>query len=205
MPTTHPQYVTREVLEQYLSREVLAWCLIVLGAFFLAKAIIVKGQKWTMKELLGLRIDKLKAYRNHIVQRLEAAFGFFFIFSGVSIHIYVLLRKSIAGKPNEAYGHVAEYLGVALIAMVLLALTFHYVCKWVSKKSFVEILSYLVVRYRYSIEEDQTLLRELGETLEVEHRDDDTIESYARRVEDAMGLDKIRERLKAQGKTVELE
>jgi len=205
MPTQSPTYVTREVLEQYLSREILAWCLIVLGAFFLAKAIVAKGQKWTMKELLGVRIDKLKAYRNHIVQRLEAAFGFFFVFSGVSIHIYVLLRKSVDGKPSEAYGHVAEYLAIALVAMVVLAVVFHHVCKWVSKKSFIEILAYLVVRYRYSIEDDQALLRELGETLGVEHKDDDTIESYARRVEAAMGLERIRERLQARGKPVELE
>ncbi len=191
---------------QYLTREVLAWCLILLGAFFLAKAIVSKGQKWTMKELLGLRIDKVKAYRNHIIQRLEAAFGFFFVFSGVSIHLYVLLRKSLDHRaPGEAYSRVAEYLGGALVAMVVLAVAFHYVCKYVSKRSFVEIMAYLVVRYRFRIEDDQALLREIGEILEVEHHEDDTIESYTRRVEDAMGLEKIREKLKAKGKPVELE
>jgi putative effector of murein hydrolase LrgA (UPF0299 family) len=190
---------------QYLAREILAWCLILLGTFFLAKSIVTKGQKWTMKELLGLRIDKLKAFRNHIVQRLEAAFGFFFVLAGVAIHLYVLLRKGLDTKgPREAYGHIAEYLGGTILAMVVLAVVFHYVCKWVSRKSFVEIFAYLVVRYRYRIDEDQLMLKELGEVLKVEHRADDTVESYAGRVEAAMGLEAVRERLARRDKPVEL-
>ena len=190
---------------QYLAREILAWCLILLGTFFLAKAIVSKGDKWTMKELLGLRIDKLKAYRNHIIQRLEAAFGFFFILAGVSIHLYVLLRKSLDDKnPREAYGHIAEYLGGTVLAMVVLAVVFHYVCKYVSRKSFVEILAYLVVRYRYNIEDDQDMLKEIGEVLKVAHHADDTVESYTQRVEDAMGLEAVRERLRAKHKPIEL-
>lgn len=189
---------------QYIAREILAWCLILLGTFFLAKSIVSKGQKWTMKELLGLRIDKLKAYRNHIIQRLEAAFGFFFVFCGVSIHLYILLRRYLDKQPTEAYGHVAEYLGGTLLAIVVLAVAFHYVCKWVSRRSFVEILAYLVVRYRYRLGDDQALLKEIGEVLHVEHRDDDTVESYTERVEAAMGLEQVRARLRARNKPVEL-
>jgi hypothetical protein len=191
---------------QYVAREILAWCLILLGAFFIAKATVAKGQKWTMKELLGIRIDKLKAYRNHIIQRLEAAFGFFFVLSGVSIHLYVLLRQSLdRTPPGQAIGHVAEYFAVTLGAIVVLAVAFHYLCKYVSRKSFVEILAYLIVRYRYRIDEDQALMKEIGDILRVEHSENDTVESYAARVEDAMGLDKVRERLRAKKKTVELD
>ena len=88
--------------------------------------------------------------------------------------------------------------------MVVLAFAIHAACKYVAKKSFVEILSYLVVRYRYHVEDDDGLLKELGEILAVEHRDDDTVESYAARVEDRMGLEKIRARLKARNKPIEL-
>ena len=190
---------------QYLSREVLAWCLILVGTFFLAKAIITKGQKWAMKELLGLPVDKLKAFRNHFNQRIEAVFGFALVFLGVVFHLYILLRRSLDQKgPREAYEHIAEYVGLAIGAMVLLTIVIHYVCKFVAKKSFVEILSYLVVRYRYHVDDDEELLKELGEILDVEHRDDDTVESYAQRVEDRMGLEKIRARLKAKNKPIEL-
>ncbi len=190
---------------QYLSREVLAWCLILVGTFFLAKAIITKGQKWAMKELLGLPVDKLKAFRNHFNQRIEAVFGFALVFLGVVFHLYILLRRSLDQKgPREAYRHIAEYVVLAIGAMVLLTIVIHYVCKFVAKKSFVEILSYLVVRYRYHVDDDEELLKELGEILDVEHRDDDTVESYAQRVEDRMGLEKIRARLKAKNKPIEL-
>jgi hypothetical protein len=189
---------------QYLDREILAWCLILLGTFFLAKAIVSKGQKWTMKELLGLRIDKLKAYRNHIIQRLEAAFGFFFVFCGVAIHLYILLRRSLDKQSVAAYGHIAEYMGGTLLAIVILAVAFHHICKWVSRRSFVEILAYLVVRYRYRLDDDQALLKEIGDVLKVDHRDDDTVESYARRVEDAMGLAQVRAGLAARHKDIEL-
>ena len=190
---------------QYLSREILAWCLILVGTFFLAKAIITKGQKWAMKELLGLPVDKLKAFRNHFNQRIEAVFGFALVFLGVVFHLYILLRKSLEHMPpKEAYGHIAEYLVLAVGAMVLLTIVIHYACKFVAKKSFVEILSYLVVRYRYHVDDDEALLKELGEILDVEHRDDDTVESYAQRVEDRMGLEKIRARLTAKHKPIEL-
>ena len=190
---------------QYLSREVLAWCLILVGNFFLAKAIVTKGQKWAMKELLGLPVDKLKAFRNHFSQRMEAIFGFALVFLGVVFHLYILLRRSLDAKdPREAYGHIATYVGLAIGSMVVLAFAIHAACKYVAKKSFVEILSYLVVRYRYHVEDDDGLLKELGEILAVEHRDDDTVESYAQRVEDRMGLDKVRARLTAQHKPIEL-
>src|SRR5262245_9864299 len=172
---------------QYLAREIVAWCLILLGAFFLAKSIVVKGQKWTMKELLGLRVDKLKVFRNLIIQRLEAGFGFLFVLTGVAIHLYILLRKYQDQHVGEAYQHLAVWLGGTIAAMAVLAVLFHVGCKYVSRKSFLEILAYLVVRYRYRIEEDQELLKQIGELVEVERRDDDTVETYAARVEERLG------------------
>jgi hypothetical protein len=189
---------------QYLAREIVAWCLILLGAFFLAKSIVVKGQKWTMKELLGLRVDKLKVFRNLIIQRLEAGFGFLFVLTGVAIHLYILLRKYQDQHVGEAYQHLAFYLGGTIVAMVVLAVVFHFVTKYVSRKSFLEILAYLVVRYRYRIEDDQELLKQIGELVEVERRDDDTVESYAARVEERLGLDRVRGRLARRNKPVEL-
>ena len=192
------------LLDAYLGREILAWCLILLGAFFLAKSIVVKGQKSTMKELLGLRVDKLKVFRNHFIQRLEAGFGFFFVLLGVGIHLYVLLRESL-DKPGAAYGRIAEYLGFTVLAIVVLAVFFHYACAYLSRKTFLELLAYLVVRYRFRIEDDQALLKQLGEMLGVPRAEDDTVETYAHRIEEGLRLDRVRERLAQRGKPVELD
>jgi hypothetical protein len=48
------------------------------------------------------------------------------------------------------------------------------------------------------------MLKELGEVLKVDRRADDTVESYARRVEEAMGLDAVRDRLARRNKPIEL-
>ena len=193
-----------KTLEAYLGREILAWCLIVLGAFFLAKAIVAKGQRSTMKELLGLRVDKLKVFRNYFIQRLEAAFGFVFVLLGVGIHLYVLLRESVESNPRAAYGRIAEYLGITVVAIVVLAVVFHYVCEYLSRRTFLEILAYLVVRYRFRVEADPALLKQLGEIMGVERTDDDTVESYAHRIEAGLRLDRVRERLEKQGKSPDL-
>ena len=120
----------------YLGRIIVAWCLILLGAFFLAKSVVVKGQKWTMKELLGLRIDKLKIFRNHIIQRLEASFGFFFVLLGVGTHLYVLLRSYKDSGAQETYVQLLEYLGLTVAAMVVFAVVLHYVCGWISRRVY---------------------------------------------------------------------
>jgi hypothetical protein len=190
---------------QYVGRVIVAWCLILLGAFFLSKAIVVKGQKWTMKELLGLRIDKLKVFRNHIIQRLEASFGFFFILCGVGIHLYVLIRQYGDANPAAAYGQVLEYLGVTVLAMVGFAVGLHFVCNYVARRVFLDLLAYLVVRYRYRVADDDRLLKQLGEVMGVPRSDDDTVESYAERIEEGLRLDEVRARLLRRRKPVELD
>jgi hypothetical protein len=190
---------------QYLSREIIAWCLILLGAFFLAKSIVVKGQKWTMKELLGLRIDKLKYFRNHIIQRLEAQFGFLMIALGVGIHLYVLLRRSYDADPRQAYVHLTQFLGLTLGAIVLFAVAFHFACAYISRKVFLDLLAYLMVRYGHRIEDDQALLKQLGEVMGIPMTENDTVESYAQRIEDGLKLEKVRDRLRRKSKPIELE
>ena len=189
----------------YVGRLVVAWCLILLGAFLLAKSVVVKGQKWTMKELLGLRIDKLKIFRNHIIQRLEASFGFFFVLLGVGIHLYVLLRQYKDASPQETYVRMLESLGLTVGAMVVFAVALHYVCGWVSRKVFLDLLAYLVVRYRYRVEDDERLMVQLGEVMGVARSEDDTVESYANRIEQGLRLDRVRERLARKKKPIELD
>lgn len=189
----------------YLGRVIVAWCLILLGAFFLAKSVVVKGQKWTMKELLGLRVDKLKIFRNHIIQRLEASFGFLFVAMGIGIHVYVLLRQYTDSNPQTTYVQVLEYFGITVGAMVLFAVAIHYVCGWISRKVFLELLAYLVVRYRYRIEDDERLMKQLGEVMKVRRSEDDTVETYADRIEAGLRLDQVRERLERKHKHVELD
>jgi hypothetical protein len=181
---------------QYVAREILAWCLVLLGAFFLAMSIVTKGQRWTMRDLLGLPTDRLKSFRHHIAQRIQAWLGFGFVFSGVSIHLYILLRRYWDTKnARTALEDAGKWLLGTVGAMALLALALHYVVKLVARKSFVDLLALVVARHDVRLEDDQELLKEVGDILEVKRRDDDTIESYVERVESAMRLERARARL----------
>jgi hypothetical protein len=189
---------------QYLEREIVAWLSILLGAYFLARSVVGKREKGAMKELLGVRVDKVKNFRNFFIQRLESIVGFTFILIGVGIHLYVVIRKAQSAaaqnNPQEALGEIVSYLGVAVLAMVLITALMHMVCSWFSRRIFLDILGYLMVRYDYRIEEDPDLLVQIGAMLGVKRAEDDTVESYTRRIEQALRLVDIEAKLRARGK-----
>jgi hypothetical protein len=189
---------------EYFERQILAWLCILVGAYFLSRAAVNKRQKNAVKELLGVRIDKIKFFRNIFIQRLESVVGFLFVGIGVGIHLYVLVRQSQAYKAqNDAPGALrdaVEYLGFAALAMVAITFLMHWICAYFSRRIFLDILGYLMVRYGYRVEEDPDLLMQIGNMLEVQRTPDDTVSSYTGRIEEALRLKDIERRLEARGK-----
>lgn len=189
---------------QYFERQIMAWLLIAMGAFFLARAVAGKRERGALKELLGVRIDKVKGFRDFIIQRLDALVGFVFVLAGVGIHLYIVVREAQSASrkndPREALADILTWLGGALLAAVAIAALIHWVTAWYSRRIFLEHLGYLVVRYRFRIEDDPELLLQVGAMLGVKRSEDDTVASYARRLEDALQLERVRARLIARGK-----
>ncbi|MFV1958730.1 MAG: hypothetical protein ACC662_04885 [Planctomycetota bacterium] len=188
----------------YSEREIIAWLAILVGAWFLARAGVGKREKGAMKELLGLRIDKVKFFRNFFIQRLESIVGFSFVLIGVGIHIYVLIRRAQQGSahndPQEALRYAISYVAFAVLAMLMITALMHWICSYFSRRIFLDILGYLMVRYDYRLEEDPDLLKQIGDILGVEHREDDSVESYTQRIEEELKLTGIEARLRARGK-----
>ena len=188
----------------YLEREIIAWLAILLGAYFLSRAVVNKREKGAMKELLGLRIDKVKFFRNFFIQRLEGIVGFSFVLIGVGIHLYVLIRRAQQSEhvndPQEALWHALAYLGYAIVAMVAITFLMHWICSFFSRRIFLDILAYLMVRYDYRVEEDPDLLKQIGDMLGVEHAEDDTVQSYTKRIREGLKLHEIETRLRERGK-----
>lgn len=193
----------------YYERQIIAWLLILVGGFFLAKSVARRREKGQMRELLGLPTDKVKRFRNFFVQRLERIVGFVFILVGVSLHLYVIVReaqKSGGGNnPREALGAISTYLAIAVVAMLLITAFMHWICSYSARKIFLEILGYYMVRQGYKLENDTRLMQQIGEMLGLEHRDDETVESYQERIEAGLKLDQIRARLLAHGKLADLD
>jgi hypothetical protein len=188
----------------YHERQIVGWLAILVGAYFLARAVGSKREKHAMKELLGVQIDKVKFFRNFFIQRLEAIVGFLFILIGVSIHLYVHVRQaqqaSSYNDPQQAFRDILGYVLISVFAMFAITALMHAVCSYFAKRTFLDILGYLMVRYRYRIEDDPDLLVQIGEILGAKGGDEDTIESYTKRIEEGLKLEDIRERLKAKGK-----
>jgi hypothetical protein len=189
---------------QYVERQIVAWLLIAMGAFFLARAVVSKRERGAMKELLGIRVDRVKLFRDFIIQRLDALAGFVFVLLGVGIHLYVLVREHQAlshqNNPREALGGILAWLAGGLLVALALATLIHWVTTTTSRRIFLENLAYLIVRYRFRIQDDPELLLQVGDMLGLVRAEDDTIESYARRVEAALDLDTARAQLIARGK-----
>jgi hypothetical protein len=185
-------------------REILAWLCILIGAYFLARATVNKRQRNAMKELLGVSIDKVKFFRNYFIQRLESIVGFSFVLIGVGIHLYVKVRQwqsvEADGGPGEAIQDVVSYLGYAILAMVAITLLMHWICSFFSRRIFLDILGYLMVRYDYRLQHDPDLLVQIGEMLGVKRSEDDTVDSYTQRIEEALKVNEIQARLRARGK-----
>ena len=102
--------------------------------------------------------------------------------------------------PREALAEILSWLGAALLVAVAIAALIHAVTAWYSRRIFLENLAYLMVRYRFRLEEDPELLLQVGAMLQLERTEDDTIESYARRVETALDLEKARAKVLARGR-----
>lgn len=162
---------------------ILGACLIILGAFFLTLAIIVKSPRTIMRELLGVKVDRLKTFKYFIAQRLEAMLGFLCILFGTSLVLYARISE------ESARTNLLAYLVVTILVMSVLGLVLYRSCSVLAKWIFVRLFRTYAERHRIPIHRDEGLLKELGEILEIPRDEEETIETYARKIRDRLDLD----------------
>ncbi len=166
--------------------EILGWCLIILGTFFIALSIIVKSPRTMMRELLNVKVDRLKTFKYYIARRLEAALGFLFVLLGATLQIYSALAV------ESASGH-ARNLGVALVVTILvmglLGFLAYRSCSFLAKTMFIRLFKSHATRYRFPIHRDEDLMKELGDIVGIPRDDDETIETFAKKIRDKLDLD----------------
>jgi len=158
-------------------------CANILGAFFLAKAIIAKNPRIMIREILNLRVDHLKVFRNYLIQKLEAIAGFVFIFFGSGLQIYQVGEGADAGASG-----LGLTLVITILVMGLIALMFHAVCSFFARRIFIDLLRDMVIRHRYPLHREEALTKQIGEILKIPTGEDETVESYAAKVRDKLHL-----------------
>jgi len=160
-----------------MSLGILGLCAHILGAFFLAKAIIAKNPRVMIRELLDLPIDQLKVFRNYLIQKLEALIGFVFFFLGAGLQIFEAVSEGERPLTNWGVTIVVTLLVLAAIALVV-----HRGCSFFARRIFIEVLRDMVAKHHFPIHREEKLTRQIGEVLRIPEGDDETIESYAEKV-----------------------
>ncbi|MHC4939532.1 MAG: hypothetical protein ACYTHK_11230 [Planctomycetota bacterium] len=160
---------------------VIAYCCMILGSFFLMKAILFKSPKFVLHELLRFKVSKSRFFRRYISQKLEAIIGFVFFAAGCAQLAYVELTKI-----DQLSWHVVG--GMTLLAILFIGFVLHQITRFFSGQIFVEQLRFIVLKHGFALESDEGLVRELGKILRVKMNEDDTVESYTERVRAKMKL-----------------
>ncbi len=163
---------------------IIALCSNILGVFFLAKSITIKSPKYVLHDLMDFKVNKSSFFRAYIRQRLEAIIGFLFLFAGHALGIYFVL-DALPAKAPPAWLVIALTVG----AILLIAYVLGKVTKFFSGRIFVELVAFMVSMHKYPLESDDALVLELGKILKVRRDEEDTIESYTRKVLDRMKFD----------------
>jgi hypothetical protein len=166
-----------------MSLVTLGLCANILGAFFLAKAIIAKNPRVMIREILDLRVDHLKVFRTYLIQKLEAIAGFLFLFLGSGLQIYADGHRAPEGSPRWGVT-----IALTLVVMGVIALIFHAVCSFFARRIFIELLRDMVIRHRFPLHREQALTKQIGEILHIPTGEDETVESYAAKVREKLDL-----------------
>ncbi|MHC4469571.1 MAG: hypothetical protein ACYTDY_01875 [Planctomycetota bacterium] len=158
-------------------------CLNILGVFFVMLAVIVKSPRTIMRELLGMKVDRLRTFKHFIAQRLEAILGFLFVLTGSALQIYVQLAGESAAK------NLGLLLVVTILIMGTVGFLVYRLCTYLSKWLFIRFFQTYATKHRLPIHRDESLLVELGDILEIRRDEDETVETFAAKIQARLGFD----------------
>jgi len=168
---------------------IVAYCCNILGAFFLMKSIMVKSPKYVLHELLDFKVNKSSFFRRYVSQRFEAVIGFMFLSAGQIILISRLVAavEDRPGTPENL--SIWIVLAITVTALILAAYVLSRVTRIFSGKIFVALVGFMIEKHKFQLVNDQALVKELGRLLHVQRdEDEDTVESYTKKVLEAMGF-----------------
>ncbi|MBK7877897.1 MAG: hypothetical protein IPJ77_19635 [Planctomycetes bacterium] len=149
-----------------------------LGAFLIGIAVLARGHRGLVSELLGARARGLVRLREVLFQRALLVVGFLWLAAGFAFELAGHLH------PVATPSFPVAWAGAILVAtLALLGLAW----AWALRAARAAVRQHLQ-RAPRDLAADMGLARELGELFGVESRPDDTVETYVERVERAAGL-----------------
>ena len=161
--------------------------LAIVGSFLLANAILFRDPKALVREHFGQNRIQLRTIREFIFHRVQMTLGFGFLMTGFALQLLGRVLPPAAGA--EPMFPILWIGGI-----VLLAIAMEVVGWWWSQRAFRR---YVVQYFRANPPDfatDMGTVREVGELFGVKPDANETVQSYAARVRQAMGLTPVRPR-----------
>ena len=155
--------------------------LAIVGSFLLGNAILFRPPRVLVEELFQSKRRRLVAVREYVFHRVQVGVGFLYLTSGFGLQLFGRYQSVDPSLPR-----VFPSLWAGALLLVTLGLL---VGGWFyASHSFRVTLREHFQAHPPDLENDRELARELGELFEIPAHPEDTVESYAARLRQALRL-----------------
>ncbi len=157
----------------------LGYVLAIVGCVLLANGVLFRNPRALVAERLGRGPQPLRRIRDFVFHRVQVSLGFLYLVAAFASLLYG--RLAPAALPG---GSAMLWAGLVLVATVALE-----VAGWLWSAHSLRVHVREVLRETPpDFETDPSLAREIGELFGVESRADETVQSYAARLRQSLGI-----------------
>ena len=154
--------------------------LAVVGCFLLANSILFRDPRALVRAHFGKDREKLLTLREQLFQRVQLTLGFGYLLGGFALQLYGRLHPPSAGE----VAFPVLWIGIVVVLTVAL----QSVGWWWSLHSFRRYVREHLRAHVPDFETDVRTAREVGELFGLETQADETVQSYARRLNERLRL-----------------
>jgi hypothetical protein len=148
------------------------------GVFFLANSIIFRRPRKVIEEFFDIGRRSLANIRDYALNKIQVILGFLFLNAGFVLQAFSY-RESLQ-----------RHWSVVLIGLSIVAVGFllYFIGAVYSRRSFKRYLREFFSVHAWNFQDNMTLTKEIGLFLGIPHAEDSTVEDYARKVQEALGV-----------------
>lgn len=148
------------------------------GVFLLANSIVFRRQRKVVEEFFGVGAGSLNVIRDYSLNKVQVVIGFLFLNTGFLLQGFALL--------DQIRAHWLT--AVICLGMVGLAGVAYFIGLTYSRRSFRRHLCEFFQKNSWDFHENMALTKDIGQTLGVPHKQDESVEEYVRKVVAKLGL-----------------
>jgi preprotein translocase subunit SecG len=156
--------------------------LVLIGAFLLANAVLLRHPRSLVAEHFGAPREKLSSIRGLIFHRLQVHLGFLFVLVGFALEIHGHYGASALDAAPRVFP--MTWVGAVVAAVVCLEAGGW----WLSHALFLRYVRAHFRAHPPALEGDLALARELGELFGIQSDGNDSVQSYLARIRRRIGL-----------------